>query len=78
MENNKIIPIFLACDDNYVKFAMVTLKSIACNANKDYTYKCYYKRIYSQRTIFKQKSECDKQYGKYEETYTYRIIHYAV
>ncbi len=41
MENNKIIPIFLACDDNYVKFAMVTLKSIACNANKDYTYKCY-------------------------------------
>ena len=40
MENNKIIPIFLACDDNYVKFAMVTLKSIACNANKDYTYNC--------------------------------------
>jgi len=41
MENNKIIPIFLACDDNYVKFGMVTLKSIACNANKDYTYNCY-------------------------------------
>jgi lipopolysaccharide biosynthesis glycosyltransferase len=41
MENKKIIPIFLACDDNYVKFAMVTLKSIAENANKDYTYNCY-------------------------------------
>ena len=41
MENKKIIPIFLACDDNYVKFSMVTLKSIAENANKDYIYNCY-------------------------------------
>lgn len=41
MDNKKIIPVFLACDDNYVKFAMVTLKSIAENANKDYQYNCY-------------------------------------
>ena len=31
-----IVPIFFACDDKYVKFTMVTLKSIMENASKDY------------------------------------------
>ena len=34
----KIIPIFFACDDNFVKYTIVTLKSIIENASKDYTY----------------------------------------
>ena len=36
-----IIPIFFACDDNYVKFTMITLKSIMVNASKDYEYRVY-------------------------------------
>ena len=39
--NDKIIPIFFACDNNYYKFTAVTLKSIMENANKDYKYKAY-------------------------------------
>lgn len=39
--NKTIIPIFFACDDNFVKFTMVTLKSIMMNASKDYNYKAY-------------------------------------
>ncbi|MCR5232031.1 MAG: 1-acyl-sn-glycerol-3-phosphate acyltransferase [Acholeplasmatales bacterium] len=42
MKNKKgIIPIFFACDDKYVKFTMVTLKSIMENASNDYNYKAY-------------------------------------
>jgi len=36
-----IIPIFFACDDKYVKFTMVTLKSIMDNASNDYEYRVY-------------------------------------
>ena len=36
-----IIPIFFAGDDKYVKFSMVTLKSIMENASKEYEYKAY-------------------------------------
>ena len=34
----KNIPIFFACDDNFVKYTIVTLKSIIENDSKDYTY----------------------------------------
>lgn len=33
-----VIPIFFACDDNFVKFTIVTLTSIIENASKDYIY----------------------------------------
>jgi len=35
---NKRIPIFFACDDNFVKYTIVTLKSIIENASKEYLY----------------------------------------
>ena len=35
---NKEIPIFTACDDNYLPFLAVTLQSIKQNASKDYNY----------------------------------------
>lgn len=35
---NKNIPIFFACDDNFVKFTMISLSSIMDNASKDYHY----------------------------------------
>ena len=38
MENNKIIPIFFATDNNYVPFLAVSIKSLLDNASKDYFY----------------------------------------
>ncbi len=38
MNNSKIIPIFFACDNNFVKYTVVSLKSIMANASKDYHY----------------------------------------
>ena len=35
---NKHIPIFYACDDNFVKFTMISMKSMMENASKDYEY----------------------------------------
>ena len=36
--NKPIIPVFYACDDNFVKFTIVSLKSMIDNASKDYNY----------------------------------------
>lgn len=41
MENKKIVPVFFACDDNFVKFTMVTIRSMLENASKDYHYNIY-------------------------------------
>lgn len=38
---NKFVPIFFACDDRFVKFTIVTMKSIMENADKNQTYKFY-------------------------------------
>lgn len=38
MNSNKIIPIFFACDDNFVKYTMVSMRSIMDNASRDYKY----------------------------------------
>ncbi len=40
MKNN-IIPIFYACDDNFVKYTVISAKSLIENASKDYFYKIY-------------------------------------
>ena len=39
--NSKTAHIFLACDDNFVKFSNVTIKSLLENASKDYFYNIY-------------------------------------
>ena len=36
-----IIPIFYACDDNFVKYTIVSLRSMIDNASGDYDYKIY-------------------------------------
>ena len=41
MSNNKIVTVFFACDDNFVKFTMVTVRSMLENASKDYHYNIY-------------------------------------
>lgn len=39
MDNNKpIIPIFYACDDNFIKFAAISMRSILVNSDKDRFY----------------------------------------
>lgn len=35
------IPIFYACDDNFVKYTIVSLHSMMCNASKAYQYRVY-------------------------------------
>jgi len=37
--DHKIIPIFYACDDNFVKYTIVSLHSMIQNASKDYKYR---------------------------------------
>lgn len=37
-ENKPTIPIFFACDDNFVKFTIVAITSLKANASKDYHY----------------------------------------
>lgn len=37
----KIIPIFYACDDDFVKYTIVSLSSIIKNASRDFKYKVY-------------------------------------
>ena len=36
--NKTIVPIFFACDNNFVKYTVVSLKSMMCNASKEYNY----------------------------------------
>ncbi len=38
---NNVIPVFFACDDRFVKFTMVTIRSLLENASKDYKYNIY-------------------------------------
>lgn len=38
MDSKKIIPIFFACDDNFVKYTVVSIKSIMENASRDEKY----------------------------------------
>ncbi len=39
--NRKIIPIFYACDDNFIKYTIVSLSSMMKNASTEYDYRVY-------------------------------------
>lgn len=39
--SNHVIPIFYACDDNFVKYTIVSLHSMKENASREYLYKIY-------------------------------------
>ena len=39
--NTPTVPIFYACDDNFVKYTMVSLQSLICNADPAFTYRVY-------------------------------------
>ena len=38
MNENKTIPVFFACDENFVKFTAVTINSLIANASKEFSY----------------------------------------
>lgn len=38
---NQIIPVFYACDDNFVKYTIVSIHSMISNASKEYNYHIY-------------------------------------
>ncbi len=38
---NNVIPIFYACDDNFVKYTIVSMYSMICNASKEHKYHIY-------------------------------------
>ena len=39
--NNRVIPIFYACDDNFIKYTIVSLYSLIKNASKNYSYQVH-------------------------------------
>lgn len=41
MSNRPIIPIFYACDDNFINYAIVSVNSLIANASKEYDYKIH-------------------------------------
>ncbi len=41
MEKKQVIPIFFACDENFVKYMMVTLRSVMDHASRDFEYRVY-------------------------------------
>lgn len=41
MNPKTIIPIFFACDNNFVKYTVVSMKSIMCNASAEYNYRIH-------------------------------------
>ena len=41
MDTRQIIPVFFACDENFVKFMMVTIRSMMDNASKGNEYRLY-------------------------------------
>ncbi len=41
MNEKKIVPVFYACDDNFVKYTIVSIKSMIENASKDFDYMIY-------------------------------------
>ncbi len=58
MKNNeKIIPIFYACDENFVKYTYVSIRSLIDNSSKEYSYKIY----------ILNSNICDKTKSKAEE-----------
>lgn len=40
-KQNRVVPIFLAADDKYIQFMMVTMQSVIANASTRYRYKMY-------------------------------------
>jgi lipopolysaccharide biosynthesis glycosyltransferase len=38
---DRIIPIFYACDDNFIKYTVVSIRSLIENASRDYRYRIH-------------------------------------
>ena len=61
---NMEIPIFYACDDNFVKYTIVSLSSMIKNASKDYKYKIYILNTDISESMMKQTKELENEQFK--------------
>lgn len=41
MSNKNVIPVFYACDDNFINYAVVSMNSLITNASEEYDYKIH-------------------------------------
>ncbi len=60
---NKIIPVFFACDDNFVKYTLVTIRSLLENSNKDYHYNIYILNTNIQKEMEEHSFELVNEYN---------------
>ena len=67
MKEKNVIPIFYACDDNFVKYTVVSLQSLMANASRDKQY-C----IHVLHTNISQEMQ-DVMYAMQDEQFTIRF-----
>ena len=58
---SKIIPIFYACDDAFIKYTIVSLSSMIKNASKDYKYKIYVLHTDISEEMIKKTKELENE-----------------
>lgn len=64
-----VIPVFFACDDTFVKYTFISLKSIMENASKDYQYKIYILNTNIQDRMKQIGYDLVKEYDNFELIY---------
>ncbi|MBE5883078.1 MAG: hypothetical protein E7291_01450 [Lachnospiraceae bacterium] len=60
--NHTVIPIFYACDNNFVKYTVVSMKSMMCNASEDYRYKIHILNIDIDEELQRQIKEMENEH----------------
>ena len=67
-DNKPVIPIFYACDDNFVKYTVVSLTSMMANASRDYEY-----RVYVLNTNISERMQ-DVLHGMEDENFSVQFV----
>ena len=67
-DNKPVIPIFYACDDNFVKYTVVSLTSMMANASRDYEY-----RVYVLNTNISERMQ-DVLHGMEDENFSAQFV----
>ncbi len=62
MKQEVLIPIFWACDNNFIKYTVVSLKSVMSNASKDYRYKAYILHTDIEEAVQEKVKEMAEEY----------------
>ncbi len=63
MRTGEVIPIFWACDNDFVKYTIVSLKSVIANASKAFRYKAYILHVDIEQKMQEQiKTMCEEHF----------------